>query len=800
MNKKLYNLMDWAAIEEIVYGEAAHPERLLGAHKAASNTVIQAFFPGASKVSIAFKNTVNKDSNKKEDKLSDVKMEEVDENGYFAALVPGKTIPEYSYKVTYESESGKAINKTFEEVYSNVNILSKDDIKNFSEGKLEKADNLLGAHLTTINSKKGCLFAVYAPNALRVSVIGEFNSNNSLTHQMIKDDASGIFYIFIPGVMEGCEYNYEILVKGYDKYIKNDPYAKAYSKDLSKTVVTAEAKYSWNDDAYIKARNSNKKTNNPISIYEVNIATICEDGFVSLKAASDKIKKHVKAMNYTHVELSPLFEYVKDASSGYDASSYFSLTNRYGSLKDYQEFVDELHAAGIAVILQLPIASFANLKNEYSSLSLEGFDGSPVYEYDNENRKYDGFSGRLFFNYAKPEVYSFLASSVNYIIDILHLDAVKILDLASMLYLDYYKNNGEKNINGSNEHLEAIEFIKKINKLIHSKKGVFSIADNQSDFPNVTNINEDSLGFDYTSNFTLRNNLVKYTTLSPDSRSYNYGLLKEMIASEKKENYINTISHYDVDGIKGGMISKMFGGIQDKFSMLRSFYAMEYFLPGNKSIIAGQDIAEFDSISADRNVQWNLLDFDNHKKFKDYIKNLNNLFIKNAIYNSSNFEWLNNDLADSNVIAYTLATANKTMLVVANFSSESFERYKLGCKLKGKYKLVFSSDDEKFAGNTSLKDKKIYSSRLENCQSYDSTLRLSLPALTVNVYEFSAYTESEIKEMERKQAARVKKVEDRIKAVEKYKEDKIKIYNELNSALLDKVSIVKDSYIKKIKK
>lgn len=784
MNKKLYNMMDWAAIEEIVYGEAQNPSNLLGAHNKGNNTLIQAYFPDASKVELV----IGKET---------IKMECADEAGYFAQLIPSKDIKKYQYKVTYRNNK----NKTFlmDEVYTGKKIMKDSDIESFMKGNLLNADRIFGSHIKTVNGVKGCYFAVYAPEALRVSVIGDFNNRNPKCHQMERITKEGIYELFIPGVDINAEYNYSILIKGNVSLVKCDPYSYKINTDNKTSIVWEHADFSWSDDKWIEKRKTSSKS---LNIFEVCLANIFSfDKQYSLRELGIKLCKYIKEMGYSHIELMPVMEYENVMSAGFDACGYFAPSRRYGDPVEYKRFIDLMHKNGIGVILQMPLAGF-----HASEISPYMFDGSPLYGYDNVKRAVDGKTGRQVFNYAKSEVYDFLASSVNYWVDTYHLDGIKITDTQNMLYLDYYKKPGEweANINGGNEHLEAIEFIKKINKLIHDKKkDIITIAEDMSGFGPDTILAKDSLGFDYTINYGLHDDSINYISSDPLNRKNIHDLITRFSEHIEDENYINAISHFDVDGDKGGMISKLPGDIKDKFANLKAYLGFLYMIPGQKSTIMGQDIAQFDSFNPTVFQQWDLLAYDTHKAFNHYVKELNAFYnSKTILHNNKNFKWINDKSANSNVISFmrTGKNNNDFLLIVINFANCYYDKYRIGVPYKGKYKQIFNSDMVEFAGNYDDVNA-VYSSKLDPIDGYDSHVRFNLAPLSVNVFEFVPYTEAELKEMEKRKKARDKKINDRVKALEvlnkKRADIKSSLSNEYKNQTKEALANYKDKTIYK---
>lgn len=751
MNKKLYNLMDWAAVEEIVYGESNHPEKILGSSIKGNNTLVQCFYPGALKVTLCVKN---------KSEVTEYKMEQADEEGFFAVLIPGKDKIEYTYKVEFSGK--KKVTKEYPEIYKTMKKVP------------------LGATISKLDGISGCYFSVYAPDALRVSIIGSFNNDERFL-QMIKDDNTGVYTLFVPGVNYKDEYHYSILAKGNTKLYRLDPYSRAYNDNYDMSVISKPDSYKWNDDEYIKSRNSTKISDKPLNIYEICLSAIYRDEDNNSPAkTAEKLSKYLLKTGYTHVELMPVFESLNELSAGCDACSYLAVAKKYSIKNELAKFVDIMHKAGIGVIVQLPFASFAK-----SKISFNNFDGEPLYEYDNAARLIDPATGRLFFNYSKPEVVDLLKSSVDMLINEYHIDGFKLLDMASMLYLDYHKESFEPNINGENIHLEAIEFIKHINKYIHGKKsGLFTIAEDLSSFPKDTVLNTDSLGFDFTVNYGLHNDSLRYITLDPIERKNHHELITRSAEYLSKENYINTISHYDVDGFKGGLISKMPGDIPLKFANLKAFMGYLYTMPGKKSIFMGQEIAQFDSFNALKPVQFDLLMYNTHEEYSRYVKDLNNLYLKDEIFNNEKdiaktFSFVNDTSSETNVLSYIRKSGKSFKLIVINFANKAYEKYKIGAPEKGKYTLGFSSDMEIYGGST--KESVTYRSRLDAADGFDSSIRISLAPLSINIFDFAAYTDAELKEMARKKAAREKKISDRIKANEKFLKDKIAIRKDLKA-------------------
>lgn len=755
MNKKLYNLMDWAAIEEIVYGESSHPENILGAKTKGNNTLLQCFFPGAVNVTIKITKGTT---------VEEIKMEKADEEGFYAALIPGKEKFNYIYKVEYKSGKKKII-KEFPEIYKSFKTKS------------------LGAEPGKLDGITGCYFSVFAPNAIRVSLLGKFNTDDRFL-QMIKDDKTGIFSLFVPGLTYNDEYYYSILAKGNEKLVRLDPYSYEYNKEYDMTKIIKTNNYKWSDESYIKNRSKENITQTPVSIYEADLAALPD------KVHNKDFINYLKEMNYTHIELMPIFESLNELSAGCDAGSYFAIARKLGSRTDLYYFVDKMHKAGIGVIVQLPFASFAK-----SKISFNNFDGEAIYEYDNPSRRIDPVTGRLFFNYSQEHVVDLLKTAVDVLINEFHIDGFKMLDLASMLYLDYHKDNYEPNINGENLHLEAIEFIKSINKFIHNKKnGLFTIAEDLSSFPRDTMLNIDSLGFDFTINYGLHNDSLRYITLDPIERKNHHELITRSGQYFDKENYINTISHYDVDGLKGGLISKMPGDIADKFANLKVFLGYLYTMPGKKSLFMGQDIAEFDSFSPLRKIQFDLIDdYPNHKNINNYVKALNNLYKNNTEFNSEekiidSFKFINDTSSETNVLSFIRKSKNSFKLIVINFANCSYDKYKIGVPEKGKYETYFTTDDVLYGGSIKASEYAKYKSRLDEADGFDSSIRINLSPLSINIFSFSPYTDKELQDMAKKKAAREKRVNDRIKANNKFLSEKLKIREELKKDYNDKIA------------
>ncbi len=740
MDKKLYDLMDWAAIEAVVYSEEDHPHSLLGAHETEDGVLIQAFIPSATEVSV---------------KITGVKeeypMELADEAGFFAVLLPRKTIPEYQYEITYEN--GKK--EEMMDPYVFEPQISEEMAKKFNAGICYDIYEKLGAHPMTVNGVEGVYFAVWAPNAMRVSVVGDFNLWDGRRMPMRRLWDSGIFELFIPGLTVGELYKYEIKAKGGLTYLKADPYANAAElRPNTASIVTDLRNFNWTDKEWIAERKKRDTKKEPMSIYEMHLGSWrkpAQEGreFYNYKELAPMIAEYIKEMGYTHIELMPIMEHPFDGSWGYQVTGYYAPTSRYGTPEDFMYFMNYMHEQKIGVILDWVPAHFPR-----DTFGLSNFDGTCLYEHQDPRKGCHPHWGTLIYNYGRPEVKNFLIANALFWAEKYHADGIRMDAVASMLYLDYGKNDGEwvANMYGGNENLEAIEFFKHLNSIFKKKeKGVMLIAEESTAWPKVTGeVEDDGLGFDYKWNMGWMNDFINYMSLDPVYRSGCHGELTFSMIYAYSENFILTLSHDEVVHGKASMIGKMPGEREQKFANLRAAYGFMMTHPGKKLLFMGQDFAQFSEWSEERELEWNLLEYEDHKKMQQYVKDLNKIYKEYPAlyaldYDPKGFEWINAISANENMLVFTRNTKKKedTLLVVCNFSPLVYENHKIGVPYPGKYKEIFNSDRPEYGGKGNG-NPRLKQSKKDECDDRPNSITIKVPPMGIAIFSYSKVTEKPV--------------------------------------------------------
>ena len=522
MDQVLYDLMDWAGIEEIVYSEAANPERLLGAHEVEEGLLIQVFMPHA--VAVAAK--VGNES---------YPMELQDEAGYYAVLLHGKKMSKYLLEITYDNGTTEEL----QDPYAFPSQFTDAELKKFDAGIYYDVYRKMGAHPMTIDGVSGVYFAVWAPCAMRVSVVGDFNMWDGRRHQMKRLGDSGVFELFMPGLEVGALYKYEIKNHHGEPMLKSDPYGN-YSelRPDNASIVWDLEQFSWNDEIWMKNRELEAAKDKPLSIYELHLGSwmrhelkMDEDGepvigseFYNYREIAPKLAEYVKKLGYTHVELMPVMEHPLDESWGYQVTGYYAPTSRYGTPDDFMYFMNYMHEQGIGVILDWVPAHFPR-----DAHGLACFDGSCVYEHQDPRQGAHPHWGTLIYNYGRPQVTNFLIANALFWAKQYHADGIRMDAVASMLYLDYGKNDGEwvANIYGGHENLEAVEFLKHLNSIFKKEiKGGLLIAEESTAWPQITgSVKENGLGFDYKWNMGWMNDFTGYMQCDPYFRNQHYGEL-----------------------------------------------------------------------------------------------------------------------------------------------------------------------------------------------------------------------------------------------------------------------------------
>lgn len=693
MTKKLYKMMNWPVIEEIIYSESQDPHATLGPHVQGNGTLIQAFFPGAQKVTLQ----LTKDMTEKE-------MELADDDGFFAVWLPVKNMGAYRYIVSYENGSVE----TMQDAYRHECLITAEDEEKFAMGVHYTVYEKLGAHPLNLDGEDGVYFAVWAPNALRVSTVGDFNHWDGRVHQMRKLP-SGIFEIFIPGVKAGDNYKYEIKLKTGLTYLKADPYGNAAQLRPETASVVADLRnFKWEDKEFIKKRKNFRKENAPISVYELYLGSFLapkdEEEYANYREIADKLIPYVKEMGYTHVELMPVMEHPLDASWGYQVIGYYAPTARYGTPEDFMYFVNELHKAGIGVILDWVPAHFPR-----DIYGLSSFDGTCLYENPDEQRRSHPHWGTLVFDYGRPEVSNYLIANALFWVEKFHADGIRMDAVASMLYLDYGRNPGEwtANIYGGNENLEAVELIKHLNSMMGKRNpGVLRIAEESTAWPMVTGSLEDGgLGFDLKWNMGWMNDYLDYIKYDPYFRSHHHSELTFSMIYAYSEKFMLVFSHDEAVHGKSSMLGKMPGEREQKFANLRLTYAYMFTHPGRKLLFMGQDIGEFSEWNEMRQTEWELLKYPDHKGMAALVKKLNELYTtKPALYEwddkPEGFAWINSINSTENLLTFLRKTRKKESLLVvaANFSGVE-KQVKIGVPYEGSYKEILNTDAEEFGGS-----------------------------------------------------------------------------------------------------
>ena len=729
MTKKLYKMMNWPVIEEIIYSESQDPHATLGPHVQGNGTLIQAFFPGAQKVTLQ----LTKDMTEKE-------MELADDDGFFAVWLPVKNVGAYRYIVSYENGSVE----TMQDAYRHECLITAEDEEKFAMGVHYTVYEKLGAHPLNLDGEDGVYFAVWAPNALRVSTVGDFNHWDGRIHQMRKLP-SGIFEIFIPGVKAGDNYKYEIKLKTGLTYLKADPYGNAAQLRPETASVVADLRnFKWEDKEFIKKRKTFQKENAPISVYELYLGSFLapkdEEEYANYREIADKLIPYVKEMGYTHVELMPVMEHPLDASWGYQVIGYYAPTARYGTPEDFMYFVNELHKAGIGVILDWVPAHFPR-----DIYGLSSFDGTCLYENPDEQRRSHPHWGTLVFDYGRPEVSNYLIANALFWVEKFHADGIRMDAVASMLYLDYGRNPGEwtANIYGGNENLEAVELIKHLNSMMGKRNpGVLRIAEESTAWPMVTGSLEDGgLGFDLKWNMGWMNDYLDYIKYDPYFRSHHHSELTFSMIYAYSEKFMLVFSHDEAVHGKSSMLGKMPGEREQKFANLRLTYAYMFTHPGRKLLFMGQDIGEFSEWNEMRQTEWELLKYPDHKGMAALVKKLNELYTtKPALYEwddkPEGFAWINSINSTENLLTFLRKTRKKESLLVvaANFSGVE-KQVKIGVPYEGSYKEILNTDAEEFGGSGMI-NKRAKKAVKKEWDDRPYSVSITLAPLSVSILEF----------------------------------------------------------------
>lgn len=736
MKEKLEQILNWAAIEEIVYSECDNPHELLGPHKIGKQTLLQAFFPDAKEVYLQLMQ-----EEKAEEQFDEILMEQVDEAGYFAVLFAGKQYSYYRYRVLYH-DGNEAYKR---DAYWHAPIITKKDTEKFKNGIHYTVYELLGAHPMNHEGEDGTYFAVWAPNALRVSAVGDFNLWDGRVHQMRRLWDSGIFEIFVPDAKAGDNYKFEIKLKSGVTYLKADPYANAAQlRPDTASVIADISSFEWEDEAFLKNRKSFQNKNTPISVYEMYLGSFTEakegQPYANYRDIAHKVIDYVKEMGYTHVELMPVMEHPFDASWGYQVIGYYAPTARYGTPEDFMYFINELHKAGIGVILDWVPAHFPR-----DSYGLANFDGTCLYEHLDPRQGSHPHWGTLIYNYGRPEVSNYLIANALFWVEKYHADGIRMDAVASMLYLDYGKNDGEwvANMYGGKENLEAIEFMKHLNSIMKKRNpGVLSIAEESTAYPLITgDLNEDGLGFDLKWNMGFMNDYIDYIRNDPYFRSYHHGELTFSMIYTYSEKFMLVFSHDEVVHGKATMIGKMPGEREDKFANLRLTYAYMMSHPGKKLLFMGQDIGEFDEWNEGRCVQWHLRDVPEHEGIASLMKALNKLYrSKEALYllddTPEGFEWINNISANDCYLTFLRKGLKKedTLLIVANFSGIAKE-ITTGVPYEGKYKEILNTDAVAFGGS-GIVNPRVKQSKKKEWDDREDSVTIKLAPLSLSILQY----------------------------------------------------------------
>ena len=688
--------LERGALDAIVGGYLGAPFDVLGPHVIDGRLVIRAFLPAAESVEV------------RPVRGSAVTMTRVHEAGVFEAILPErKKIPRYQLAIRHYT--GQEV--LFNDPYSFAPTLSEFDAHLMAEGTHLHIYQRLGAHLTEMEGVSGVVFAVWAPNAQRVSVVGPFNNWDGRVHPMRFHDDKGIWELFIPDLGEGTLYKYEIKTH-YQGYMvtKADPVGfAAEMRPKNASVVWNIDKHQWNDSKWMASREARQSMRAPVSIYELHLGSWRRKNgweWLTYRDLITELIPYVKEMGFTHIELLPIAEHPFDGSWGYQVTGFFAPTSRFGTPDDFQAFVDACHQAGIGVIVDWVPAHFPTDEH-----GLGFFDGTHLYEHADPRQGRHPDWGTLVFNYGRNEVSQFLISNAVFWLDKYHIDGLRVDAVASMLYLDFSRKAGEWVANrfGGRENLEAIAFIRRFNDAVHRLfPTTITIAEESTAWPSVTRPpSEGGLGFDYKWNMGWMHDTLQYFKNDPVYRAYHHGTLTFSLLYAFSEKFLLPFSHDEVVHLKRAMLDKMPGDVWQRFANLRLLYAYQWSHPGKKLLFMGGEFGQWREWNEATSLDWYVLDHDpKHRQLQAAVRRLNELYRQEAAlheedYSWDGFQWIDLHDYERSILGYArrAPATGETVLVVLNFTPIVRHGYRLGVPEPGTYVEVFNSDAVEFGGS-----------------------------------------------------------------------------------------------------
>ncbi len=690
MNKpSKHNTLD-SDIIKIIEAKHHDPFCVLGRHTQNQKTVIRVFLPYAESVQIG---------------ENGPEMQRITGTDFFE-YYPAKDEIAGHYQLAWIDKNGDShLNY---DPYTFGTVLPEFDQHLFGEGRHWHIYQKLGSHLHTMDGVDGVYFAVWAPNAQRISVIGDFNRWDGRCHPMRNLGSSGIWEIFIPDLMIGCLYKFEILSRHAGQVlVKTDPYGQQFEfRPQTAAIVVAEDNYDWQDGKWIEQRPSNDWLHSPMSIYEVHLGSWQRDSrgnFLNYRELAEKLVDYVKDLGFTHIELLPITEHPLDLSWGYQTTGYFAPTSRHGTPDDFRYFVDQCHQNGIGVILDWVPAHFPK-----DSFALARFDGTPLYEHEDPRKGEHRDWGTLIYNYSRNEVKNFLLSSAFFWLEEFHLDGLRVDAVASMLYLDYSReaNDWIPNMYGGNENLEAIDFLRHMNTVTHEQHpGTVIMAEESTSWPQVTRPTwTGGLGFSMKWNMGWMHDILHYMQEQPIHRAYHHDSLTFGLLYAFTENFVLPFSHDEVVHGKQSLLNKMPGDEWQRFANLRLLYTLMFTYPGKKLLFMGCEFAQGTEWSVNRVLDWYVLDYAHHRGIQTLVKDLNKLYASHpALYQYDfdhlGFEWIDCHDYQQSVISYRRKSANEDLIVILNFTPVPRENYRIGVPHEGTYHEIFNSDSQYYDGS-----------------------------------------------------------------------------------------------------